>query len=465
MLLTALVLLAPAAQAGERAAEKRGPLHIARTDVPAHPVDIILARPTAQSVTVSILAHAALRGSIAYGTRPDALDRQAAALDLPAKEPVEFALAPLQPDTRYHYELRCEGGAAPERRRGVFHTQRPPGNTFAFTVTADSHLDQNTLPALYRQTLLNALADEPDFHIDLGDTFMTGKYRGDHPTELYLAQRYCFGLLCHSAPLFFVLGNHDGEPGGRGRSRTGALALRKTYFPNPLPDGFYTGNRHEEPGAGLLEDYYAWEWGDALLVVLDPFWYSGRPGRDEADNWHVTLGTEQYQWLKKTLEASRATFKLVFIHHLVGGSNKDGRCRGGAEAAPFFEWGGRDADGRNAFREKRPGWAMPIHQLLVRNKVRIVFHGHDHFFAKQDLDGIVYQLVPQPGAAERGRVRVAEEYGYAHGTILTSPGHLRVRVSPKGLQVDYVRSRLPADERRRGRNGEVACSYTIRAEQ
>jgi hypothetical protein len=41
---------------------------------------------------------------------------------------------------------------------------------------------------------------------------------------------------------------------------------------------------------------------------------------------------------------------------------------------------------------------MPIHQLLVRNKVAAVFHGHDHLFAKQDLDGIVYQEVPQPSS-------------------------------------------------------------------
>ena len=125
---------------------------------------------------------------------------------------------------------RCTFSSSPaERVRGTFHTQRPPGNSFVFTITVDSHLDQKTIPDLYRQTLLNALADAPDFHIDLGDTFMTGKYRGDTPTELYLAQRYYFGLLCHSAPLFLALGNHDGEPGGRGRSHNGALMLRKRY--------------------------------------------------------------------------------------------------------------------------------------------------------------------------------------------------------------------------------------------
>jgi len=460
----ASILAALAAGSGEArgrdpaVGSRRGPEHIPQTHVPDHPIDVILGRPTSTAVILSVLAYADTRGQVAYGAERDALDRQTPLTAFARGKPVKLVLGPLEPNTRYYYRLRYHAAAGQGRIEGTFHTQRPPGSSFVFTLTADPHLDQNTVPELYARTLLNALADGPDFHIDLGDTFMTGKYRGDNPTELYLAQRYYFGLLCRSAPLFLVLGNHDGEPGGRGRSRTGALALRKTYFPNPVPDGFYTGNRREEPGAGLLEDYYAWEWGDALFVVLDPFWYSARPGRDGNDNWHVTLGAEQHQWLKSTLEGSKAASKLVFVHHLVGGLNKDGQCRGGAEAAPFFEWGGRDA-----FGEKRPGWPMPIHQLLARNNVSIVFHGHDHFFARQELDGIVYQLVPQPGAEERGRVRVAESYGYTHGDILSGPGHLRVTVAPKELTVDYVRSRLPDDEKAGRPNRQVAHSYTLHA--
>jgi hypothetical protein len=59
-----------------------------------------------------------------------------------------------------------------------------------------------------------------------------------------------------------------------------ANALRKKYFPNPRPDGFYTGNATPDKTAGLLENYYAWEWSDALFVVLDPFWFTPRAQRD-----------------------------------------------------------------------------------------------------------------------------------------------------------------------------------------
>ena len=72
------------------------------------------------------------------------------------------------------------------------------------------------------------------------------------------------------------MGNHDGEsPRGRG-SDADSLAvwsnlMRKRYFPNPVPEGFYTGDNVKHPQAGALQDYYSWTWDDALFVVLDPF--------------------------------------------------------------------------------------------------------------------------------------------------------------------------------------------------
>ena len=73
---------------------------------------------------------------------------------------------------------------------------------------------------------------------------------------------------------------------------------------------------------------------------------------------------------------------------------------------------------------------MPIHQLLVANHVTAVFHGHDHLFVKQELDGIIYQEVPQPSAARANATDSAAEYGYVQRRFLGSPGHLRVTVSP-----------------------------------
>jgi len=309
---------------------------------------------------------------------------------------------------------------------------------FTFTITADSHLDYNTDRELYQRTLNNAAADNPVFHIDLGDTFMSEKHTNRvAAAQQYLDQRRYFDSL--HVPVHLIIGNHDGENGRYLDGTTNNLAvwsraMRLRYFPNPLAkDG---------------RNYYAWEYGNALFIALDPFWYTPKQRRDD-DNWTRTLGTEQYQWLKQTLETSQATFKFVCIHHLSGGLDR--QCRGGVEVAPFFEWGGKNLNGQDVFKEKRPGWAMPIHQLLVNNHVTIVFHGHDHLYAKQDLDGIVYQEVPQPGDP-MGNLRSAVEYGYKNGIILRSSGHLRVTVAANQTTVAYIHT-----------DRSLAHSYTISA--
>ena len=443
LLLISVTLTTQAAET--KAARKGGSRQPVQTskcnDVPAHPFDLILGRPTLNSVTVSVLSYADAEGFIAYGTQSGKLTVKTPAQPFKNGEPVEILLSALQPNTKYYYQFRSTRTNSAEF---AFHTARPPGSAFTFTVTADSHLDEHTDCGLYQRTLASALADAPDFHIDLGDTFMTEKHPGRaEAAKQYLAQRYYFGQLCQSAPLFLVLGNHDGEsPRGRG-SDDDSLAvwsnlMRKRYFPNPVPDGFYTGDEAKHPLAGALQDYYSWSWGNTLFVVLDPFWFTQKQ-RGRNDNWSRTLGAEQYQWLKRTFETSHAKFKFVFIHHLVGGT--DNQSRGGAEAAPFYEWGGRNPDGSNGFKQNRPDWLAPIHPLLVQNKVSAVFHGHDHFYAKQYLDGIVYQEVPQPGYEGNGKPpRSAAEYGYVSGTILGTSGHLRVSVSPEKASVDYVKS-------------------------
>lgn len=297
--------------------------------------------------------------------------------------------------------------------------------SFTFTITADSHLDDRTDRNLYQRTLQAAAADKPAFHVEMGDTFMSEKLPSrEAAARQYRDQRGYFDVF--QVPVHIVIGNHDGESGRYLDGTTNNLAMwsramRLHCFPEPL--------------AGDGRNYYAWERGPALFVVLDPYWFTPRQRRDD-DNWVRTLGKGQYDWLARTLRGSRAAFKFVFIHQLVGGL--EGPGRGGIEAAPFFEWGGRGRDGAPAFAAKRPGWEKPIHDLLVETRVSAVFHGHDHFYARQELDGIIYQLVPQPGFPGE-RPPQAEEYGYRAGEFLPSSGYLRVSVASTNAVVEYVR--------------------------
>jgi hypothetical protein len=115
-----------------------------------------------------------------------------------------------------------------------------------------------------------------------------------------------------------------------------------------------------------------------------------------------------------------------------------GDVRGGIEWAGLYEWGGTDKNGTDRFAEMRPGWDMPVHQLFVKYGVDIYFQGHDHFFVKQELQGVVYQEVPQPATPGGDPQNMAHEYAYKSGTILAGPGYIMVTVSESGVQVDYM---------------------------
>jgi hypothetical protein len=74
---------------------------------------------------------------------------------------------------------------------------------------------------------------------------------------------------------------------------------------------------------------------------------------------------------------------------------------------------------------------------MVESGVDIFFQGHDHFFVKQEKDGMVYQEVPQPATPGGNPQNMAHEYAYKSGEVLPSPGYLQVTVQDTGVQVQY----------------------------
>jgi len=458
------LLLIAAGPGGKGPGGQGGGAGVESAVVPEYLFNVWLCRPGAESITLSVLAWKDMEAFVSYGARADEMTQRTESMKLRAGEPQTVVLSKLKPDTHYAYQLtyRLAGGDAVRDEVRGFQTQRAASSTFVFTTQADSHLDTSTVPEVYQQTLANMRADKPDFMVDLGDTTMVDKF-GKFYTRAesqYRAQRYYLGQIAHSVPILLALGNHDGEKGerldGPDSMPIWSLGMRKKYFPNPEPGGIYSGNATPEEGAGPLQDYFAWEWGNALFIVLDPFWFTR--DRKAEENWGWTLGEAQYRWLTATLEKSRAPLKFVFLHHLVGGKVRD--VRGGATVVPYMEWGGKNLDGSDGFAKHRPGWALPIHQLFVKHGVSIVFHGHDHLYVKEELDGIIYQEVPQPGHPSGG-TRSAEEYGY-DGVTFGSSGHLRITVEPAKATVDYVRAIVPGITRDDLKNGTVQHSYTVR---
>lgn len=429
---------------------------------------VVLGRPTDRSVTANVLFDQSVVLKVEYGTSSGVFSFSTVEVNLSANEPKAVVLSGLNANTCYYYCVKYRLTSESAFRQGnecTFQTQRPPGASFCFTIEADPHpYDKKCYAPLWNIDLQNQLADKPDFMIDMGDTFGDDHnpftITNEEIRKLHLDNRAFFGQVCHSVPLFLCLGNHEGESGyyllqtPPNNLATYGTIWRKYYYSNPSPDGFYSGNTAlEGNGIGAPENYYAWQWGDALFVVLDAYRYytaSAKP-----DKWDWTIGKTQYDWLKQALESSKAKYKFVFMHHVLG------EARGGANLATLYEWGGSDGKGStSAFATNRPGWEMPIHQLMAKNKVNIFFQGHDHLYAKEDIDGMVYQTIPMPSDSSYtlGMIANSEAFG---GVKLPGSGHLRVTVSPEKVQVDFVNAVLPKDETAQNKNGSVAYSYTV----
>ena len=446
------------------------------------PGTLVLGRPTNLSVAANFLAPTAQSVYLEFGAQQGIYPGKSETISLAANEPQELTLPGLSPNTRYSYRIRFRDSAAtvydasPEYS---FMTQRTPGSTFVFAVQGDSHPERaNTQfnAAFYTRTMTTVAADKPDFFITSGDDFSVDTINQANPSavtqpqvvERYVIQRPYLGIIGRSAPVFLVNGNHEQAAryllnGTANNVAVWAQNARNRYYAQPAPDGFYSGNAETVEHIGLLRNYYAWEWGDALFVTLDPYW--GSPvvvdndfygGNKTADQWAITHGKVQYDWLKATLERSKAKYKFVFAHHVMGTN------RGGIEQALKFEWGGQNNNGSAGFAQNRAGWALPIHQLFVANKVTIFFQGHDHIWAHQQLDGVTYQALGSPA---NPNYSLFNSDAYATGERFPDSGYTRVTVAPTGVKVEYVRTYLPADERPGTEkvNGTVAFSYTAAA--
>lgn len=437
-------------------------------------LSVVLGRPTATSVTASVLSAEGGEAYCEYGPAPGRYTHRTNIMALSPGKPAEVLLDNLSANGRWHYRLRHRKQGDSSFSEGAdrsFQTQRTPGSSFVFEVQGDSHPERRHQfdPALYARTLRAVAEDRPDFYLTMGDDFSVDTLATVNAQTVagrYALQRPFLALVGQSAPLFLINGNHeqaaacnlDGTPDN---VAVWAQTARNGYFPQPAPDGFYTGDKTPVPHIGLLRDYYAWTWGDALFVVIDPYWHSPKAvdnvyggGEKTRDKWNVTLGIEQYQWLKRTLELSKAKFKFVFTHHVLGSG------RGGIEQADLFEWGGKNKKGVDEFAQKRPGWALPIHQLMAKNGVTIFFQGHDHVFARQQLDGVVYQTLPEP-ADPSGALYFGE--AFRSGDVLPNSGRVRVSVSAEKVRVEYVRSGIVQAGDTQRYSDAVAYSYEVAA--
>ena len=403
----------------------------------------MLGRITGTSVTVSLVpCRNGLSAYAEFGRQPGVYTRKTDILESILGEPLEIIIDDLEPNARYFYRVlvKPDDDNFLPRAEGTFTTKRKQGDSFVFAVTSDIHFyqikNQEEQKNIFLKTMSNIKEDNPDFHIDLGDSFCTDYEivkdsvhditNQNAGYERYRDLRTFFDNMHTSLPFFFVVGNHEGELGFNLENLAHwSENARLLFIPNP-------DNRTYPEGGSSKENYYAFTWGNALFVMLDPFRHTTIEPTGEGnsvDDW--TLGTVQLKWLEQTLKNSDAKYKFIFIHHLVGGCVTYGR--GGARCVNRGEWG------------------AIIHPMLAEHDVDIVFHGHDHAFADEIRNGIRYTLVPVPHS---GETEWAVDSFYNWFKVKHNPGHVRVKVDlvDDCVAVEYVGSSS-------GNTGKIVHSY------
>jgi hypothetical protein len=451
--------------------------------------NVILGRPTDSSIAISVLATEVQSVYVEYGTTKTSLNKKIPAISLEANAPQVFELTGLKANTKYYYRLRSKKSTETTFATGKtnsFSTAKSSGKTFSFSVQGDTHPERAGKmfnAELYSVMMGNVAAQQPDFHILLGDDFSIdplidkGQANQASVENIYRTHRNWLSIAGASVPIFLVNGNHEQAAaylldGTTTNPAVLAGNARLKYYPLPAPNRFYTGDSYEIPNVGLPRDYYSWTWGDALFISIDPYWHSKQAvdnvagvSADQGDKgggkgggsgkttnlWNVGIGDEQYAWLKKTLESSKARYKFVFAHHVLGTG------RGGVEVSTNYEWGGKDPKGQSTFAKERPNWELPIHDLMVKNGVSIFFQGHDHIFVTQERDGLIYQSMPNPAD---DTFSMFNEGAYLTGTKAPNSGHVRVTVTPAEAKVEYFLAARTQDSSRK--NLSTAHSYTIK---
>jgi len=389
----------------------------------------LIGTATSSSFSIAISATTAVKAYIEYGYGKSTIAGKTSIYNISKGTSQSISVANLKPNSLIYYKVNYAVGASKnfssltQRSVKTASVQALSSNTFA--IQADPHMDENSSAAVYEGTLKQIVAASPAFLMDLGDIFMVDKLADK--SEANIRSRFelmkGFYQKLGDVPLKICLGNHDGE---LGYSKFNTKNYRKEYFPEQT---------------GELA-YYAFTGPDQLHVVLDPFTYTTK--NPTANGWEWTLGKAQYDWLVETLKNSKEQHKFVYIHHLLVG---DPQSRGGVEIAMKNEWGGKNNDGSDGFEANRPGWGKPIHQLLLDYNVGFVFKGHDHLYVKQELDGVIYQTVPQP--SHPGDKINVNQYGYISGKGVGGSGFLRISTSGNTAQVDFILF-----------DGKVADSYT-----
>ena len=394
-----------------------------------------LARPTTSSILVTAQnGHMDARASLQIRSRgesgPDSWMDAQQARSVSAGEFLNWNLQGLAAGSGYEYQvlMATQGGDPAAVATGTFTTQRTGETGFTAALMTDAHtgtfIEGNRPIEVLDDVVRNVRRERADFVLALGDNVAWPTSRNSPQlddvgaTRAYDMYRRHLAPLSMSCPHFGLIGNWEGESGKvPADSAARVAAVRHKYTPNP-------DDRTYGQGGSPNEDYFAFDWGPVLFVMLNVQSYTTPSGekasaRDDVtvvEDW--TLGTDQFSWMEAVLRASDHPYKFICCHHAVGGNAAN-------ETETLY--------GRGGARAAEVGEQRLIHEMMQDLGVQIFFHGHDHVFVDEVVDGVHYTMPGSCGAPWKfGRDITGYRRHWADS------GHGRLMVRPDRATVEFV---------------------------
>ena len=153
---------------------------LGRAAFAAPTLNVILGRPTQNSIAVSLMSSSALTAYVDYGTSGKTFTSKSIVSPLISNTPVVFELKNLKSDQKYFYRIRYKDETAKTyaiSKTYSFQTARSVGKSFAFSLHGDTHPERNGKmfnSELYYVAMGNVASQGNDFHILMGDDFSIG---------------------------------------------------------------------------------------------------------------------------------------------------------------------------------------------------------------------------------------------------------------------------------------------------
>jgi hypothetical protein len=295
-------------------------------------------------------------------------------IELSAARLQEVVVDGLAPSTRYTYQVKV----GEQVEDGELATAPIEGASvpFTFIVYGDTRSQIDS----HRRIVRRLMTEVPDFLLGTGDMVDEGGKESQWQ-DFFEIER----PLLRDNVLFPAVGNHDRQ--GRGRT----VDSWRSYFSVPA--------NSPDP-----ERYYAYRYGNALVLVLD-------------SNMYSFALTDQTSWIERQLQAAAqdATVRHTFVvmHH-----------------PPF------SISLHGGQRDLRERWVP----LFEKYGVDAVFSGHDHVYSRAEKGGIHYYVSGGGGAPLYPRSPRAQAVDKQAVKMFERVNHyLRIHVYGEQVEVTAVR--------------------------